>query len=182
MTDGEDGTTQAGVSETEQQSQDSSPGDTVLHRTTPTLRPTLIFIALSLFVGVVSLGYLAVNPETVAGDAQLTELVMIAIAVLLGLILLRLFIRILILRRTQYVIRSDRLERKFTLLMRHRSREVPVRQLRGHEYTQNRIQALLGYGTVRMLTGGTNQSLGFVEFEDIPNPDTVRQHVQRITE
>lgn len=57
---------------------------------------------------------------------------------------------------------------------------MPIRQLRGHEHSQSRIQTLLGYGTIRMLTGGTNQSLGFVEFEDLPDPELVRQYIRQL--
>lgn len=152
----------------------------VLYRTTPTLRPTLIFLGASLFVGLAVVGYLFWNPTAVAGDEQLTGIVRVAVALLLVLIVVRLLIRLFVLRRTTYIVRSGALQREFRLLFRHRAREVPVHQVRGHEYSQNRIQALLGYGTIRMLTGGTNQSLGFVEFEDVPNPGLVREHVQEL--
>lgn len=152
----------------------------VLLQTTPTLRPTLLLMGVNIVVGFAAIGFLLLNPTTVGGDAQLTELVTIAIVVLLLLILIRLMIRIFVLRRTRYVIREDVLRREYTLLYRHRAREVPVRQLRGHEYSQSRIQTMLGYGTIRMLTGGTNQSLGFVEFEDVPDPELVRQYIRQL--
>jgi len=152
----------------------------VLLQTTPTLRPTLLLMGMSIVVGFAAIGFLLRNPTTVGGDAQLTELVRNAIAVLLLLILIRLTIRIFVLRRTRYVIREDVLRREYTLLYRHWAREVPIRQLRGHEYSQSRIQTLLGYGTIRMLTGGTNQSLGFVEFEDVPDPELVRQYIRQL--
>jgi len=152
-----------------------------IYRTTPTLRPTLIFLGVTLLLGLSSIGYLFLNPTLVGGDEQLTELVQTAIGVLLLLIVVRLLIRLFILRKTKYIIRTDVLRREFTFLFRHWSREVPIRQLRGHEFSQNRIQTLLGFGTIRMLTGGTNQSLGFVEFEDVPRPGVVREHIQELT-
>lgn len=142
--------------------------------TTPALKPTLLLIALTLFVGTVTVGYLVANPETVAGDPGLTELVWNAVGVLVVLLLVRLVLRLYLLSRTRYVVDSDAVRREFSLLYRHESREVPLAQLRGHEFSQNRVQRLLGFGTVRMLTGGTNRSLGFVEFEDLPQPARVR--------
>lgn len=142
--------------------------------TTPALKPTLLLIALTLFVGTVTVGYLVANPETVAGDPGLTELVWNAVGVLVVLLLVRLVLRLYLLSRTTYVVDSDAVRREFSLLYRHESREVPLAQLRGHEFSQSRVQRLLGFGTVRMLTGGTNRSLGFVEFEDLPRPTRVR--------
>lgn len=142
--------------------------------TTPALKPTLLLIALTVVVGAASVGYLVANPETVAGDPGLTELVWNAIGVLVVLLLVRFTLRLYLLSRTTYVVDSDALRREFSLLYRHESREVPMTQLRGHEFSQNRIQRLLGYGTVRVLTGGTNRSLGFLEFEDLPKPARVR--------
>lgn len=153
----------------------------LLHKTTPTLRPTLLLLGLSLLFGFVIIGYLITNPTFVAGDEQLTQIVTAASILLLIIIVVRLLIRLFVLSRTNYIIRTDVLRREFSLFLRHWSREVPVRRIRGHEYSQNRIQTILGFGTVRMLTGGTNQSLGFVEFEDVPEPEKVEKYIQELT-
>lgn len=142
--------------------------------TTPALKPTLLLVALTVGVGAAVVGYLVANPETVAGDPGLTELVWNAVGVLVVLLLIRLVLRLYVLSRTTYVVDSDALRREFSLLYRHESREVPTGRLRGHEFEQSRVQRLLGYGTVRVLTGGTNRSLGFLEFEDVPEPARVR--------
>jgi uncharacterized membrane protein YdbT with pleckstrin-like domain len=158
----------------------STSDDQLILETTPTLRPTLLLIGITLLAGTVAVGYLIANPETIAGDPTLTEVVWNIIGVLVVLVVARLVLRLWILQRTTYQIRSYTLRRKFSLLYRHHEREVPLRQLRGHEYQQSRIQTLLGYGTIRLLTGGTNQSLGFIEFEDVPNPDEIRAHVTEL--
>lgn len=142
--------------------------------TTPALKPTLLLIALTVTVGTAGVGYLVANPETVAGDPGLTELVWNAVGVLVVLLLVRFVLRLYVLSRTTYVVDSDALRREFSLLYRHESREIPMAQLRGHEFSQSRTQRLLGYGTVRILTGGTNRSLGFLEFENLPEPARVR--------
>lgn len=155
-------------------------GPSLPFETTPALKPTMLLIALTLFVGTVTVGYLVANPETVAGDPGLTELVWNAVGVLVVLLLIRLVLRLYLLSRTTYVVDVDAVRREFSLLYRHESREVPLAQLRGHEFSQNRIQRLLGFGTVRMLTGGTNRSLGFVEFEDLPRPTRVRDLLREL--
>lgn len=150
--------------------------------TTPALKPTLLLIGLTVLVGSVSVGYLVANPQTIAGNAGLTELVWNAIGILVTLVLLRLVIRLYILSRTTYIVESDVLRREFTLLYRHHAREIPITQLRGHEFNQNRTQRLLGFGTIRLLTGGTNQSLGFLKFDDIPNPGIIRNLIRSLIE
>lgn len=173
----------AGTAEKQSGTPVTPDGRTVLalpFDTTPALKPTLLLISLTLFVGTVAVGYLVANPETVAGDPGLTELVWNAVGVLAVLLLVRLVLRLYLLSRTRYVIDSDAVRREFSLLYRHESREIPLAQLRGHEFSQNRVQRLLGYGTVRMLTGGTNRSLGFVEFEDLPQPARVRNLLREL--
>lgn len=153
---------------------------TVPFETTPALKPTLLLMGLTVLVGTVTVGYLVSNPRTIAGNPGLTELVWNAIGVLCMLLLVRLTLRLYLLSRTRYVVDSDVLRREFSLLYRHHAREIPITQLRGHEFSQNRIQRLLGFGTVRLLTGGTNQSLGFLEFEDLPDPVVVRDLIRAL--
>lgn len=47
------------------------------------------------------------------------------------------------------------------------SRKIPISQLRGYEYSQNRVQAFFAFGDVQVLTGDTSLSQRFVTFEDI---------------
>lgn len=148
--------------------------------TTPTLRPTLLLMGLTALIGIIIGGYLSTNPTLVAGDSELTGLLWNVTLLFIILILVRLMVRLLILTRTTYSIRDDALNREFTLLLSHKNREVPIQEVRGLELTQSRIQRIFGFGTIRLLTGGTNQSLGFVKFEDIPNPKEVQSNIREL--
>lgn len=132
----------------------------------PSIRPVLIslFVAL-LGTAVVAAGVVALNLE---GSGQGTLLGLLG--VIAGLLILRQFVTLFVLTRTRYVITPGQLRREFSLLYRHRTRELPLSQLRGVELRRDPGQTLLGYGDLRFLTAGTNQSLGFLTFEQIPNP------------
>jgi uncharacterized membrane protein YdbT with pleckstrin-like domain len=152
----------------------------VIRKVTPTLRPTVISFTMVFVVGGFIIGFLMLNPNTIANEPELTRLAWNAIGVIVVLILIRLALRMAMLRRTHYTIRTDKLIRETDLIIQYRAREVPVRQLRGYEYSQNAIQRLLGYGDIQILTAGTNRSLGFLEFENIQNPRSVRRDVESI--
>ncbi|MFC4438539.1 PH domain-containing protein [Halostagnicola sp. GCM10023398] len=154
--------------------------ETVRYQTMPTVRPVLIVLGLVLGSGFVTVGLLWVAPELIGGE-ELATIVMSAVAILVAISTLRLLIKILVLARTQYTIRDDAFHREYDLLYRTQSREIPVRKLRGHEYSQGRIQALLGFGTIRLLTAGTNRSLGFIEFEHLNDPERVRAEIRRVS-
>lgn len=154
------------------------PGE-LIYETTPTIKPTLILMGLTFVVGMLIEVYLLNNPEAVGGrDAM--EVLLYVVAFLLAVSLLRFLVRMLVLERTTYQITDEVVRREYKLLFRHLSREVPLDQLKAHELRRNRIQALLGYGTVRFLTGGTNESLGFVEFENLIEPVEVRGIIRDI--
>jgi|GEM_PF-5703900 len=70
----------------------------------------------------------------------------------------------------KYTLTETGIRYEFTLWFRHRSREIPFARVRGHELRQDRIQRLFRVGSVSILTGGTNASLRFVEFSNVPNP------------
>lgn len=152
----------------------------VLVATPPTIRPALVLFTIVLVVGGGILFGLNDNPAIIFGDETLTELAMVIVGLLTVIIALRLLIRMIILRRTMYIIATDTLKRETDLLFRYWAREVPVDQLRGFEHSKNSIQILLGYGTIRLLTAGTNQSLGFLEFEDVPSPDELETYLNHL--
>lgn len=154
--------------------------DEVLIETTPTLRPTLILFTISATIGMLLVGDILATPGDVFGEPQLTKIFVAAISIVTLLVLLKFAIRMVLLLRTRYIISTDSLVREVDLIFHYQSREVPVRQLRGHEFTQNAIQKLLGYGTFRILTAGTNQSLGFLEFTDVPKPQPVRDELESL--
>jgi membrane protein YdbS with pleckstrin-like domain len=152
----------------------------VWYQTQPTLRPVLVQLGGVVGGGVVSVGLLWAVPALV-GETEIATIIASAIAILVALIAVRLGLKLLVLSRTQYTIQANTFRREYQLFYRSESRELPIQQLRGHEYTQGRIQALLGFGTVRLLTAGTNHSLGFLAFEHIDDPDRVREEIRRLT-
>lgn len=147
--------------------------------TTPTIRPVLIWFGLVFVIGSVILLYFVANPEAF-GDRQLTEIVFWVVFLIVAAFLLRYVIKMFILTRTSYVVTTDDIRREFELLYRRNARELPMEKIRGMEFNQSRIQTLLGYGTLSFLAGGTNQSLGFVEFEHLLHPHETRERIREL--
>ena len=157
-----------------------STGDPIL-RTAPTTRPVIVLVGLTVGLAVLISAVIAVNPSLVGGG-DVANIVLYVVLLLALLVLGRLILKIWLIKRTTYTITPTSLKREYTLLYRRYEREIPVKQLRGHEFTQSRIEYILGYGTVRMLTGGTDRSLGFLEFEYIDDPDEVRAAVRDVSQ
>lgn len=155
-------------------------GSTVRLATTPTLRPIYVLLGLTLGL-VVTVGGVLLSAPGLLGDPAVTEIVLYAIGVLTVLVVARLGVKALVLTRTEYQIRDDALVRRYSLFYKRQVREVPLSKLRGHEYVQGRIQSLLGYGTIRFLTAGTNRSLGFLEFEHLNDPQAVRDEIRSLS-
>lgn len=155
----------------------STDGETVLE-TKPTVKPPAILLALVVFMGAVIIAILSLSPFVLLDDQTINLLLMSVVAVLTLLISVRLIIHIIVLRRTTYIIRTDSLERETDMVFRYTSRKAPVDQLRGFEYSQNFIQLLLDVGSIQLLTAGTNQSLGFIVFENLPNAGRAREHLE----
>lgn len=157
----------------------------VVYQATPTIRPVLIWFTVVLVIGGGILGYLLANP-TIFGDEKLTDIVFWVVFLLVAVTLLRFAVSMFILTRTRYMVTSDDIRREYELVFRRHAREIPIEKVRGMEFNQSRIQSLLGYGTLSFLAGGTNQSLGFVEFEHLPQPhsarDTIRDTIARRVE
>jgi uncharacterized membrane protein YdbT with pleckstrin-like domain len=160
---------------------DTTPRETdasVTERTAhPTIRPTLILFGLTVVVSALLMIGITTNPDLV-GDENLAEIAIWVVAFVTLLVVLRLLVKIFVLRRTRYKISGTELQREYTLFYRRQAREIPMHRLRGLELDQGRIQTLLGYGDVRFLTGGTNQSLGFLTFENLDNPDEIRDEIR----
>ncbi|MXV63680.1 PH domain-containing protein [Natronorubrum sp. JWXQ-INN-674] len=146
----------------------------------PAIRPVLIVLGSVLGAGLVGIGVIASSP-TLFGGPEIAEILVSAIAILVAVIGLRLASKAMVLSRTQYAIYDDTFRREYELFYRSQSREIPVEKLRGHEYSQGRIQSLLGIGSVRLLTAGTNRSLGFIEFEHLDDPERVREEIRAVS-
>lgn len=154
------------------------PGDgEVVYSTAPLLKPVLALVGATVLVGVVVVALLVAAPGLVGGTS-IAELLLNATVVLVAVILLRLGATLLVLWRTTYTLRTDGFEKTYELAYRRNERRIPITQLRGQECTRSRFQSLFDCATVSLLTGGTNRSLGFVEFEHIPESDHVQQHIR----
>lgn len=145
--------------------------------TAPTIRPVLIWFGIVVVIAVVILSWFAANPEAFGGR-ELTQIVFWVLLLLFAFILLRFAIKMFILTRTRYIVTTDDIRREFDLVYRRNARELPMEKIRGIEFDQSRIQSVLGYGTLSFLAGGTNQSLGFVEFEHLIEPHRARKRIR----
>lgn len=154
----------------------------VLLRTKPTLKPTLLLLSIVTVLGVAITSLYLTSTVVILNNEILTRVVGAAVGVISALLIIRLIIHVIVLRRTTYIIRAKSLERVTDMIVRYRSRKAPVDELRGFEYSQNPIQTVLGYGSIQLLTAGTNQSLGFLVFEDLPNASEARQHIEQLIE
>lgn len=171
----------AGGGETGAETAIDPSSDLVLHETSPLIRPVLGLMGTVAVVAAVVIGVLVADPSLVGG-AALAEIVVNAVLFLAAIVLIRLGIRALVLRRTTYTIRADGFETSYELAYKSNERRIPATQLRGQELRQGRYQTLFDCATVSLLTGGTNRSLGFVEFEHVPEPETVQRTVRRVRE
>lgn len=164
---------------------DDRPRHEAVFETSPTIRPVLIWFGIVFVIGTVVLSWLVANPEAL-GDRKLTEIVFWVAFLVVAAFLLRYVVKMFILTRTRYVVTNDDIRREFELIYRRHARELPMEKIRGMEFNQSRIQSVLGYGTLSFLAGGTNQSLGFVEFEHLIHPhdtrDRIRELISRRTE
>lgn len=142
----------------------------------PTLKPAGIALGLTVLVVGTIAGTLLANP-TLFGTPELTEVALWAVLLIGGFLSVRLLVKMYVLSRMRYVVSSDGVSREYALLYRYRRREMPLRKIRGVEVSRDPIETLLGYGTVSVLSGGTNQSLGFITFEHVPNPERVSEAI-----
>ncbi|EMA37855.1 PH domain-containing protein [Halobiforma nitratireducens] len=149
------------------------------YETTPMLRPVVVMLASVLVVGSAALAVPLLQPE-LFGDPVLAEIVLYAVAVLVTVTVIRYGIRLVVLARTTYEIREDALVRRYNLAYKRTVRKIPISKLRGHEFTQSRYQAWLDVGTIRLLTAGTNRSLGFLAFEHLKDPEIVEREVRTL--
>lgn len=167
------------VAENGETAADSSPaGDTeVLYQTRPTIKPPIVWVFVTVLVG----GVLALASfANVYGleDPELAAIVGWATVFVVVAIVLRILVRIYVLTRTTYALTETGIRHEFSLWFRHRSREIPFNRVRGQQFQQDRIQRVFRVGTISVLTGGTNASLGFVELHNVPNPDEISEIVR----
>jgi hypothetical protein len=157
-----------GAQETDSESSGQSQADVSFPiQTTPTIRPVLVWMVITVALAAAAIGYIAGNVEAVGGQDIANILVQVvgAIAVL---VLVRLAIKVFVLTRTEYLVDESRIRRQYSLLMRTWEREVPAEMIRSRELRQSRIQKLLGYGTIEI-----NRGLGDIRLENVANPHEI---------
>lgn len=140
-------------------------------RTTPTVRPTLIWIAVTVLAVSASIAVIVANQQLLGGP-NMVEIAVQVVVVIGALIMLRLAIRIFILTRTTYEVDKQRVSRKYALLMRSSEREVPIEIIRSSHLQQNRVQSLLGYGDITI-----NEDLGAIRLDNVKNPHQLQSMI-----
>ncbi|MFB6124318.1 MAG: PH domain-containing protein [Haloferacaceae archaeon] len=153
------------------------PSSGVLYETGPSLRPAVVKLAVALVVGALVEAYVLTHPRLL-DSRQYTEVGAYVVGLVVLLLLVRYAVRVYLLKRYRYTITDDAVRWEYSLFYKTRSRELPFSKIRGHEFRQDRIQSLLGFGSVSFLSGGTNESLGFLTFENVADPETVRAVVR----
>lgn len=146
-----------------------------LIETSPSLRPLVLLLGLVVVVGGGIAAVTAGSPELLGSATQAVQWIATVATALASIAIVgKLYVR----SRTRYLVGDDRVEKRFSFLLKEHRRVLPTGRIRGYELNRARTEALLGYGTVVFLTGGTNQSLGFLRFEAVPNPDEVCEAVE----
>ncbi|MFC6990011.1 PH domain-containing protein [Haloplanus sp. GCM10025708] len=153
------------------------PATDVLYETGPSLRPAVVKPALALVVGVLVEAYVLTHPR-LFGSRQYTEIGAYVVGLVVLVLLVRYAVRVYLLKRYRYTITDDAVRWEYSLFYKTRSRELPFSKIRGHEFRQDRIQSVLGFGSVSFLSGGTNRSLGFLTFENVADPEEVQSVVK----
>lgn len=147
---------------------DEGDGDGGRRRFNPSIQVPVLKIILAITVGG-PVGYLLLQQ---LGFGENTWNVAVLLAVIVSLYVINKVIEIVVLLNTEYVITEDTLIKRFSLLYRTNTREIPIEKIRGVEHNQGMIATLLGVGTLVILTAGPNRSLGFLEFQHIAEPET----------
>ena len=147
-----------------------------LVETTPTTKPVLVRLAVTTVVGVGVLGVVFSFPSLFGGTAQAN--VVLLVAQLLVLIAVgKLLVELLILRRTRYVVTTEAVRRKFSLLGRTKLKEVPHGLVRSTEYSQGRVEYLLGVGSISL-----NQGLGDLRLTAVSRHQEVYRQIRDCVE
>lgn len=166
--------TASSTTESTQAVQENGKEEDVVFRARPTIKPTVILLTLIILsTGLIAGGI--IGARLFGSDRELWA----AVVGIVGLATtLRLIVKMLVLRQTEYVITGKALYSEYTLFYRYYSRELPLRQVRSFETVRSRIQGLLGYGTIRFC--GVNGTFGTVSFENLDNPTQVQNQIRDI--
>ena len=140
----------------------------------PSTRPVLIkLLVVAVATAAVSVA-VALGLESRSGAAL--------VAGLGAILLLRYLVHAYILRQTTYTITTENVVRSYTFLLKQSKEVLPLSQVRGHEVTKTRSEALLGFGTVRIRAASGNRGVGFISFAHVPHPETISQRLTEYTD
>lgn len=151
--------------------------NSVLYETGPSLRPAIVKFILAVISGACIVAYLLTHPQ-LFGSQQNTEIGTYVVILVIVILLIRYAVRIYMLKQYRYLITNDGVRWEYSLFYKTQSRELPFNKIRGYEFQQDRIQSFFGFGTISLLSGGTNQSLGFIRFENIAASDDVQSIIR----
>lgn len=163
---------------TESASESDTQAGNVLFESNPSLRPTIARIVVVGVAVVAVIVGLSANTDALGQDTAET---LTGVVAALGLLLVVRYLgRLYVLRSTSYVVTETELRREFALFLVRSSREIPIHQLRGIDLTQTVFQRLFGHGSLAFLTAGPDRSLGFLAFEDVPDPEARRDSIREL--
>lgn len=149
-----------------------SQQSTALVETTPTTKPVLIRLGLTLVVGVGVLAVIFLLPSLFESTEQAN--IVLVVAQLLVLVAVgKLLVELIILRRTRYIVTTEGVRREFSLLGRTKVKEVPHGLVRSTEYNQSRVEYLIGVGSIVL-----NQGLGDLRLTAVPRHQEVYQQIR----
>jgi uncharacterized membrane protein YdbT with pleckstrin-like domain len=138
----------------------------------PTIKPALARLGATVLLGVATIAVLFSTP-TLLGGTERTNLALVVTQLLVVLAVGKLLAEILVLLRTRYLVTEQGVRREFSLLGRTRVKEVPYHRLRSTEREQNRIEYVLGVGSITL-----NQGLGDLRLTAVPDHRRLYDHIR----
>ncbi|WP_115865233.1 PH domain-containing protein [Halorussus litoreus] len=166
------------TTQTQSDGDSSQDAETALLETHPTLKPTLIWLGLTVATGLLATVILLANPELL-GAPEFTEIGVLIVGFLTAAGAVRFLVRLYILKRMRYVVTTRGVRREYSLLYRTHSRELPLSKIRSHELRRGRIETVLGIGSVAFLSTGATRGMGHIVFDNVDDPASVREAVKR---
>lgn len=163
------------MSTSDSDSEDRGTEEETLLQMRPSLKPIVLLWIISGLLGAGIAVYLYQSPRALGESTPAVRNIIILLTVL---VLVTLGARAYVLTRTRYTVTTRAVYERYAFLFREKERRLPLSHIRATELDRGRTESLLGYGSIRFLTGGTNQSLGYVDFSSVPNPDNVREQVE----
>ncbi|WP_436902121.1 hypothetical protein [Halovenus halobia] len=148
----------------------------VLVETTPTVKPVLVRLALTIALGIVIIGAVFAAPS-LFGSTEQANIALVVAQLLVLIAIAKLLVEMLILLRTRYIVTTDAVRREFSLLGRTKIKEVPHGLVRSTEYRQSRTEYILGVGSIVL-----NQGLGDLRFTAVPQHRAVYRQIRDRTE